>query len=105
MLKFLFKKSSLNKLTLAFSLFFSIAFISLPTFYSIENSSSQELFTDYENEKNNKEIDNENELDEYINESLVLSDPKIALHIIASKSQVNFKSLFLDIDSPPPDLI
>ena len=104
MLNFIYKKSRLNKLTLAFSLLFSIAFISLPTFYSIENSSSQELYTDYETEKNNKEFDNESELDEYINESLVLSDPKTALYFIVFKSQVNFKILFLDVDSPPPDL-
>ena len=105
MLNYLLKTSRLNKLTLAFALLFTIALISLPTCDLIENTSSQELYTDYENEKNNKEVDSENELDEYINDSVFSSAPKIALHFITFKSEELYQNLFLDIDSPPPDLI
>ena len=102
MLDFISKISSLNRLTLAFSLLFSIALISIPTFDLAENTSTQELYSDYENEKNNKEV--ENELDEYINDSLLPSSTKTAFDFIASKSGKDYEILFLEIDSPPPDL-
>jgi len=104
MLDFISKISSLNRLTLAFSLLFSIALISIPTFDLAENTSTQELYSDYENEKNNKEVENENELDEFINDSLLPSSTKTAFDFIASKSGKDYEILFLEIDSPPPDL-
>ena len=105
MLGFISKISSLNRLILAFSLLFSIALISIPTFDFAENTSNQELYSDYENEKNNKEVENENELDEYINDSVLSSSNKKAFDFIASKSFKYYQILFLEIDSPPPDLI
>ena len=102
MLDFISKISSLNRLTLAFSLLFSIALISIPTFDLAENTSTQELYSDYENEKNNKEV--ENELDEYINDSVLSSSIKTVFDFIASKSVEDYEVLFLEIDSPPPDL-
>jgi len=104
-LGFISKISSLNRLTLAFSLLFSIALISIPTFDFAENTSNQELYSDYENEKNNKEVENENELDEFINDSVLSSCIKTAFDFIASKSCKDYQILFLEIDSPPPDLI
>jgi hypothetical protein len=104
-LNYILKISSFKKLTLAFSLLFSIALISIPTFDLAENILSQELYTDYESEKNNKEVDNENELDEYINDSLFSSYTKTAFDFIASKSAKDYQILFLVIDSQPPDLI
>jgi len=102
MLGFISKISSLNRLILAFSLLFSIALISIPTFDLDENTSSQELYSDFENEKKNKEV--ENELDEYINDSVLSSSIKTVFDFIASKSVEDYEVLFLEIDSPPPDL-
>jgi hypothetical protein len=101
-LNYILKISSFKKLTLAFSLLFSIALISIPTFDLAENTSSQELYSDFENEKKNKEV--ENELDEYINDSVLSSSIKTVFDFIASKSVEDYEVLFLEIDSPPPDL-
>lgn len=105
MLGFISKISSLNRLTLAFSLLFSIALISIPTFDFAENTPNQEIYSNYENEKNNKEVENENELDEYIYDSELSSSIKTAFDFIASKYGEDYEILFLEIDSPPPDLI
>ena len=50
-------------------------------------------------------LDLKNELDEYINDSLFSSYTKTAFDFIASKSAKDYQILFLEIDSPPPDLI
>jgi hypothetical protein len=104
-LNYIFKISTINLLTLALSLLFSIALISLPTFNLIEQISNQELYIDYENEKSNQEIDNENELDEFINDSLFTTSAQSPIKNFSIGSKKIYKILYLDIDSPPPKMI
>lgn len=94
--------SSINKLILAVLLTLTVALINLPVNNLVELS-SQELFIDFENEQNNNEFDNE--FDEFINSSLFSISNQLHLNLSIKNLNNHYRILFLDIDSPPPDLI
>jgi hypothetical protein len=83
-------------------LILTVALISLPINNLVELS-SQELYIDFENEQNNNEFDNE--LDEFINSSLFSISNHLHLNLNIKNLNNHYQILFLDIDSPPPDLI
>jgi len=101
-LYYLLKISSFNKPILAILLILTVALINLPINNLVELS-SQELFIDFENEQNNNEFDNE--LDEYINYSFFSLSNQFHLNLNIKNLNNHYQILFLDIDSPPPDLI
>ena len=101
-MNYILKISSFYKLILAILLITTVALINLPISNLVELS-NQELFMDFENEQNNNEFDNE--LDEYINSSLFSISNQTHLNLNIKNLNNYYQILFLDVDSPPPDLI
>ena len=105
MLKKLFKISYLYYLSIFFSFIFSILLVSFPVVDLFKNQINQELYTDFENETNKEEQNNEQELDEYItSHNNLISYELISFKNFFQKNNL-YKILFLEIDTPPPDLI
>ena len=96
------KISNCNNFILVLIAFFSVTLINLPTYNSMELT-NQELYSDFENEQNNNEVDNE--LDDQINISMLTFSSQTQLNLNSNFSNNDYQILFLEIDSPPPDLI
>ena len=103
MLKY-FKNTSYY-LIVFLSFLLCILLVSIPVIDLCEDPINQELFSDLESETNGEEWNKKNELDEYINSSLKLNQFYKIFYKNHFKKNKNFKVQFLEIDSPPPDLI
>ena len=105
MLKYFNNTSCLYCLLVFFSFLLCILLVSIPVIDLCEDPINQELFSDLENETNGEEWNKKNELDEYINSSLKLNQFDKIFYQNHFQKNKNFKVQFLEIDSPPPDLI